>query len=436
VSATENMGLDEFMVFLRNAVPWDNARIMIRSPLIEGITKAIVFIQEKEYPAVHYSRFKSICQDILSQRILDRHLSFLLRNYANQGIIEYYPDISDLIIFNDETYQKLMTNIPIYAHNHRGIINIDELRLEFKNSPYIEIIDEVYLKTKITIRNGKLRIFPEELSEGLLVITAQVKEQLEGVTQRDIKLPTQYLEISRLIEALSEIGLQCIDATQKEGIFCWEDKAIVYYNFADAGNEVLGRYIGCTFYVGGKDDKRKDRLVSEFTSLVKSLYGSLPLSLPSREETIKKKEHRQIIFDVALSFAGEQRDFVRQVAERLENQGLKVFYDEFFESQLWGRNLPEYLHDVYYSRSDYCIMFISNDYISKMWPSFEGKCANARDIEEFGNYILPVVFEGAKMPGMDPEKKYLSASKYSPIQIAEIFIKRFDEDQQAKKAND
>lgn len=75
-------------------------------------------------------------------------------------------------------------------------------------------------------------------------------------------------------------------------------------------------------------------------------------------------------------------------------------------------------------------MFISNDYISKMWPSFEGKCANARDLEEFGDYILPVVFEGARMPGIDPSKKYLSASKHSPQQIADIFIKRLEEDQQ------
>jgi hypothetical protein len=67
-----------------------------------------------------------------------------------------------------------------------------------------------------------------------------------------------------------------------------------------------------------------------------------------------------------------------------------------------------------------------------MWPAYEGKCANARDLEEFGDYILPVVFEGAKMPGLDPGKKYLSASKYTPQQIADIFIKRFEEDQQTK----
>jgi hypothetical protein len=94
-----------------------------------------------------------------------------------------------------------------------------------------------------------------------------------------------------------------------------------------------------------------------------------------------------------------------------------------------GKESLEYLREVYYSKSDYCIMFISKEYISKMWPAFEGKCANARDLEEFGNYILPVIFEGTKMLGLDPGKKYLSASKYTPLQVADIFIKRFEEDQ-------
>ena len=428
VSPTENMGLDEFMSFLRNAVPWDNARIMIRSPLIEGITKALVYVQEKGYPAVAYSRFKAICQEILNQKIFDRHLRFLLRNYSNQGIIDYYPEITDLIIFNDERYNKLMTNIPIYAEHHRGIVEIDELKKEFKNSPYVEIIDEVYSKTKISIRNGKLRIFPEELTTKSITTPPQIREQLKGVKQNDLKLPVQHMEIGRLIEALSEIGLQCNDVTQKEGIFSWEDKAFVYYSFTESGDEISGRYINCRFYVGGKDEKRKDRLTSEFTATVGNLYGILSLHDESESE-IKKKESKHVVFDVALSFAGEQRDYVRQVAERLEGQGIKVFYDEFFESQLWGRNLPNYLKDVYYSKSNYCIIFISDDYTSKMWPVYEGKCANARDLEEFGDYILPVVFEGAKMPGLDPGKKYLSASKHTPQQIADIFVKRFEEDQ-------
>jgi hypothetical protein len=119
---------------------------------------------------------------------------------------------------------------------------------------------------------------------------------------------------------------------------------------------------------------------------------------------------------------------VKQVAGVLANKGLKVFYDEFFESQLWGKDLADYLRRVYSLKSTYCIVFYSIDYERKMWPSFERRCANYKDIEQFGGYILPVVFKGANIRGLDPSRGYLSAETHTPNQIAEIFIKKFEED--------
>ncbi len=37
-------------------------------------------------------------------------------------------------------------------------------------------------------------------------------------------------------------------------------------------------------------------------------------------------------YDVALSFAGEDRDYVDKVAKRLQEKGVKVFYDKFEET--------------------------------------------------------------------------------------------------------
>ncbi len=34
-------------------------------------------------------------------------------------------------------------------------------------------------------------------------------------------------------------------------------------------------------------------------------------------------------YEVALSFAGEQREYVEEVARVLQNRGVSVFYDEF-----------------------------------------------------------------------------------------------------------
>jgi hypothetical protein len=44
---------------------------------------------------------------------------------------------------------------------------------------------------------------------------------------------------------------------------------------------------------------------------------------------------RQPDFDVALSFAGEDRTYVERVASELQRMGLKVFYDKHEAVTLW-----------------------------------------------------------------------------------------------------
>lgn len=66
-------------------------------------------------------------------------------------------------------------------------------------------------------------------------------------------------------------------------------------------------------------------------------------------------------YDVCLSFAGEQRDYVEQVARRLIDSGLRVFYDLDEQAKLWGKDLYEHLDDVYRNKAKYCLLFISQE---------------------------------------------------------------------------
>lgn len=52
-------------------------------------------------------------------------------------------------------------------------------------------------------------------------------------------------------------------------------------------------------------------------------------------------------YDVALSFAGEDREYVKRVADILHAIDVKVFYDEFYEIRTWGKNLYEEFDDIY-----------------------------------------------------------------------------------------
>src|SRR5438552_1112929 len=74
-------------------------------------------------------------------------------------------------------------------------------------------------------------------------------------------------------------------------------------------------------------------------------------------------------YDVAVSYAGEDRQNVEAVVESLRNAGIKIFYDhlEDEKAKLWGKNLYDYLQDVYQNKAEYCLMFVSAHYVEKRW---------------------------------------------------------------------
>jgi len=95
-------------------------------------------------------------------------------------------------------------------------------------------------------------------------------------------------------------------------------------------------------------------------------------------------------YDVALSFAGEDREYVEEVARILHALGVRVFYDKYETTDLWGKDLYTHLDDVYRKRSKYCVMFVSAHYREKLWTSHERQSAQARAFESAGQYVLPV----------------------------------------------
>jgi len=76
---------------------------------------------------------------------------------------------------------------------------------------------------------------------------------------------------------------------------------------------------------------------------VRLLYG----------ERIVAKRKLNPDFDVALSFAGEDRAYVEEVASVLREMGLRVFYDKYETVSLWGKDLYTHLREIYFSRARY-----------------------------------------------------------------------------------
>jgi len=68
----------------------------------------------------------------------------------------------------------------------------------------------------------------------------------------------------------------------------------------------------------------------------------------SSARAARKFEH-----DVCLSFAGQDRTYVRAVAESLRTHGIRVFFDEYEQVDMWGKDLYTHLDDLYQNAARY-----------------------------------------------------------------------------------
>ena len=97
---------------------------------------------------------------------------------------------------------------------------------------------------------------------------------------------------------------------------------------------------------------------------------ALPGWASGSRRSVDIEHHR---FEVALSFPGEQRDYVDRVAEELDHVlgADACFYDRFYEAQLARPNLDVLLHEIYGERSGLVVVFVCAEYDEKLWCGIE-----------------------------------------------------------------
>jgi hypothetical protein len=118
-------------------------------------------------------------------------------------------------------------------------------------------------------------------------------------------------------------------------------------------------------------------------------------------------EHK---WDVAISYAGEDRGVVEPIVKRLQIEGLRVFHADMDEirSYLWGKDLVTELPRIYREEAAYCIVFVSEAYARSMWTRLELRNALSRALEN-EEYIKPIRLDDAKLDRLSPTVSYLDA---------------------------
>lgn len=149
------------------------------------------------------------------------------------------------------------------------------------------------------------------------------------------------------------------------------------------------------------------------------------------EPTIKKVDKSlskvdDIKFDVALSFPGEKRDYVSEVAtilrENLDDDSL--FYDFDYQSQVARPNTDILLQNIYRNNAKLIVVFLSKEYVQKEWCGLEWRAI--RDIikSKEDEQVMFVKFDDAQIDGIFDIDGYIDANIFSPKNVANFIMER------------
>jgi hypothetical protein len=126
-------------------------------------------------------------------------------------------------------------------------------------------------------------------------------------------------------------------------------------------------------------------------------------------------------YEVCLSLAGPDREYVAEVARHLGRRAVRYYYDADDPAELWGENLPERLTDIYGSASRFCVMFVSRNYLASSWTLLERRAAVARARRLRGPaYVLPVVLDDTPVPPELGDVAFIDGRRHSPRELGDL----------------
>ena len=105
-------------------------------------------------------------------------------------------------------------------------------------------------------------------------------------------------------------------------------------------------------------------------------------------------------FDVAISFAGENRELARYIAQRLKDLDVEAYFDEDYEVKYLGKKLSAEFPRVFGSGSRFVLCILDKNHEQKIWPTFERDVFLPR-VEK--SEVIPVYLDDTKFVGISSD---------------------------------
>lgn len=137
----------------------------------------------------------------------------------------------------------------------------------------------------------------------------------------------------------------------------------------------------------------------------------------------------QFEYDVALSFAGEDKAVAEEFASLLVDRNLRVFRDEYQAAhvQRWGDGVVDHLVNLYTRKARYCVLLISQHYPLKQWTEAERMAAQERALRDADEYILPIRLDDSEVPGITEAAGYRDLRRHPMESIVDLLEQKLAE---------
>ncbi|MCB0669147.1 MAG: toll/interleukin-1 receptor domain-containing protein [Saprospiraceae bacterium] len=116
-----------------------------------------------------------------------------------------------------------------------------------------------------------------------------------------------------------------------------------------------------------------------------------------RKECGFREDSENREFEVAISFAGENRKLAKYIASQLELIDVPVFFDEYYESNYLGKAWSKEFERIFVRDSRLVVCILDSNHKDKIWPTFERDCFKKRVPAED---VIPIYLDDTVFVGI------------------------------------
>lgn len=132
-------------------------------------------------------------------------------------------------------------------------------------------------------------------------------------------------------------------------------------------------------------------------------------------------------YDVAISFAREDRARAEELGSLLESRDIDVLPSEAQAAELAGGDFLHHIAELVRTKARYCLLLVSRHYPLQRWTDAERTAVQEHALRGADEYILPLQLEDADVPGMTESSGYRDLRQGSMESIADLLEKKLSE---------